>query len=64
MDSTDSSVSTDDQSQMDEMDNEVAHSIAGGGLMEFSRDKKSARLQDFEIRKLIGKGSFGKVFLV
>jgi serine/threonine protein kinase len=49
---------------MDEADMEVQKSMAGGGEMQFSRDKSKAKLQDFEFRKLIGKGTFGKVFLV
>lgn len=34
------------------------------GEMAFSRDKSKAKLSDFEFRKLIGKGTFGKVFMV
>jgi len=31
----------------------------------FAKDgKPAAKLSDFEIRKMIGKGTFGKVFLV
>jgi len=36
---------------------------AGAGAT-FSRDKKEANLKDFKIKKMIGKGTFGKVFLV
>lgn len=50
--------------EMDEADRQVRMSMAGGGEMAFSRDKTAAKLQDFEFRKLIGKGTFGKVFLV
>ena len=32
--------------------------------MLFTRQKDQAKLQDFVIRKMIGKGTFGKVFLV
>lgn len=49
---------------MDEQDRQVRMSMAGGGENIFSRDQTKARLQDFEFRKLIGKGTFGKVFLV
>lgn len=49
---------------MDEMDVQVRQSMAAGGQQLFSRNKVQASLQDFEIRKLIGKGTFGKVFLV
>jgi hypothetical protein len=38
--------------------------MAAGGDNVFSRDKTPAKLSDFEFRKLIGKGTFGKVFLV
>jgi serine/threonine protein kinase len=38
--------------------------MAGGGINVFSRDLSYSKLQDFEFRKLIGKGTFGKVFLV
>jgi serine/threonine protein kinase len=38
--------------------------MAGGGVNVFSRDLSQSKLQDFEFRKLIGKGTFGKVFLV
>jgi serine/threonine protein kinase len=30
----------------------------------FSRNKSDASLEDFKILKLIGKGTFGKVYLV
>lgn len=49
---------------MDESDVAVADSLAGGAAAVFSRDKKGANLKDFKIRKMIGKGTFGKVFLV
>jgi serum/glucocorticoid-regulated kinase 2 len=39
--------------------------MAGGAEAMFARQgKPEARLEDFEIRKMIGKGTFGKVFLV
>jgi len=38
--------------------------MAAGGDNVFSRDSTPAKLSDFEFRKLIGKGTFGKVFLV
>lgn len=39
--------------------------MANGGTSVFARDGKApANLQDFEIVKMIGKGTFGKVFLV
>lgn len=50
--------------KMDEMDVQVRQSMAGGGDQLFGRNKAQAKLQDFEIRKMIGKGTFGKVFLV
>ena len=43
----------------------MSQSIAGGGEAVFAREKSApAKLQDFIIRKMIGKGTFGKVFLV
>ena len=30
----------------------------------FNRGKDDAKLEDFQIRKMLGKGTFGKVFLV
>lgn len=58
--------STRGSSQSDEITDEVTQSIAGGGEAVFSRNKGGAptKLQDFIIRKMIGKGTFGKVFLV
>lgn len=38
--------------------------MAGGAAAVFSRDDTPASLQDFEIKKMIGKGTFGKVYLV
>jgi len=32
--------------------------------MIFSRLKEEVKLQDFVIRKMVGKGTFGKVYLV
>jgi len=43
---------------------EVRQSMAGGAAAVFARGEVQASLQDFEIRKMIGKGTFGKVFLV
>ena len=37
----------------------------GNTKLEYRRqDQKDAKLEDFVIKKMIGKGSFGKVFLV
>lgn len=45
--------------------NEVRQSMAGGAEAVFARNNEQpASLQDFTIRKMIGKGTFGKVFLV
>ena len=39
--------------------------MVGGAMPVFARDEAvQASLQDFQIRKMIGKGTFGKVFLV
>lgn len=35
-----------------------------GGKALFSRNKVPAQLADFKIMKMIGKGTFGKVYLV
>jgi serine/threonine protein kinase len=35
-----------------------------GGDLVFTRKQDEARLQDFQIKKMVGKGTFGKVFLV
>ena len=51
-------------SNLDETDNEVRSSMVAGAGAIFSRDKKEANLKDFTIKKMIGKGTFGKVFLV
>lgn len=34
------------------------------GNLIFTRQKDEVKLQDFVIRKMVGKGTFGKVFLV
>ena len=39
--------------------------MAGQAAAVFARNQQEpASLQDFQIRKMIGKGTFGKVFLV
>ena len=39
--------------------------MAGGAAAIFARDQaQPAQLDDFTIKKMIGKGTFGKVFLV
>mgnify|MGYP002629835196 CR=1 FL=1 len=38
--------------------------MATGGQSLYSRSTESAKLEDFKIKKMIGKGTFGKVFLV
>jgi len=44
---------------------EVRQSMAGGAAAVFARNQaQPAALEDFQIRKMIGKGTFGKVFLV
>ena len=53
----------DPNSKFDEADMQVQASMTAGE-MAFSRDKSKAKLFDFEFRKLIGKGTFGKVFMV
>lgn len=58
------SFSSNNGSSMDETDVQVQQSLEAGGAAIFSRDKKPANLNDFKIKKMIGKGTFGKVFLV
>jgi len=48
----------------EEEDNEMRQSMAGGARPLFSRSQKDAKLEDFKLLKMIGKGTFGKVFLV
>ena len=44
---------------------EVRQSMAGGAAAVFARSEGApVSLEDFQIRKMIGKGTFGKVFLV
>ena len=44
---------------------EVRQSMTGGAAAVFARNQaQPAALEDFQIRKMIGKGTFGKVFLV
>ena len=38
--------------------------MAGGARALFNRNKFPAKLEDFKIKKMIGKGTFGKVYLV
>ena len=38
--------------------------MATGAKSLFSRNKFPAKLDDFKIKKMIGKGTFGKVYLV
>ena len=38
--------------------------MATGAKQLYSRDQGNAKLEDFKIRKMIGKGTFGKVYLV
>jgi serine/threonine protein kinase len=43
---------------------EERRTIKGGGDLIFARLKEEVKLTDFIIRKMIGKGTFGKVYLV
>jgi len=50
---------------MDEIDMQTRESMKMPTKLDYMRsDQKEARLEDFVIKKMIGKGSFGKVFLV
>lgn len=42
----------------------IDENLSGGAQKMFSRNKQDANLEDFKIVKLIGKGTFGKVYLV
>ena len=54
-----------EESGEDEIDTQTKESMANGGTNVFAREgKPAASLSDFEIVKMIGKGTFGKVFLV
>lgn len=37
---------------------------SGGAKNLFSRSNVDAKLEDFKIQRLVGKGTFGKVYLV
>ncbi len=48
-----------------ELDEDVIEKAGGRSSTIFSRDPSfDARLEDFVIKKVIGKGAFGKVFMV
>lgn len=50
---------------MDEIDMQTRESMKQPTKLDYMRkDQKEAKLEDFLIKKMIGKGSFGKVFLV
>jgi hypothetical protein len=38
--------------------------MTAGARALFNRNKFLAKLEDFKIKKMIGKGTFGKVYLV
>ena len=54
----------DDESETDSQDTEVRQSMTAGARALFNRNKFPAKLEDFKIKKMIGKGTFGKVYLV
>jgi hypothetical protein len=39
-------------------------SMKQGGNLIFTKRSEAVQLQDFEIMKMVGKGTFGKVYLV
>ena len=49
-------------SDFDEM--KIRESLENVSSLHFSRHQKPAKLEDFEYRKVLGRGSFGKVLLV
>ena len=55
----------DDEKRADELLSHMRNTIRDKGTETiYARDKKNVSLADFDIIKAIGKGSFGKVFLV
>lgn len=55
----------DDEKRADELLSQMRNTIRDKGTETiYARDKKNVSLADFDIIKAIGKGSFGKVFLV
>lgn len=54
-----------EEEDADEDDNEVKKSVAGeyqSKLVFRNTKKEDAKLEDFELIKIVGKGTFGKVF--
>jgi len=65
VDSDSSTRAGSETTELDEQDIQVRQSMAGGADAVFARSNVApAQLSDFQIRKMIGKGTFGKVFLV
>ena len=57
--------STDQDSHDGDDDNEVKKSMMGGAQTVMNAtDNGGAKLQDFNIKKMIGRGTFGKVYIV
>ena len=38
--------------------------MRAGGKLIFTKKQEQVKLQDFVIKRMVGKGTFGKVFLV
>ena len=55
---------TNDESTDGENDQEVKTSMAGASSMMMNASNPNAKLSDFQIKKMIGRGTFGKVYIV
>ena len=59
----DSTFTADDSSDR-ENDQEVKSSMTGASSMMMNAANPNAKLSDFQIKKMIGRGTFGKVYIV
>jgi hypothetical protein len=55
---------TEDDSQMGDTDGEISKSMTEGSTPMMKGANPNAKLQDFQIKKMIGRGTFGKVYIV
>jgi len=50
---------------MGETDGEISKSMTAGGAQSMMKGANpNAKLEDFQIKKMIGRGTFGKVYIV
>jgi len=59
-----SMMSEDQDSKESEEDNEVKNSMMGGATAVMNAANPGAKLEHFNIKKMIGRGTFGKVYIV